>query len=114
MAEKLLQEFLRPPASPSDCIFARTTTCISADLETRIGPCQFGGDPDCSRCGCMASMALAAIGNHRVIGPITAKKLFMASAAIGNLWPRANGKGEKSSTTETSDGEGDDLVKIAI
>jgi MoaA/NifB/PqqE/SkfB family radical SAM enzyme len=114
MAEKLLREFLRPPPAPADCIFARTTTCISADLETRIGPCQFGGDPDCSRCGCMASMALAAIGNHRVVGPITAKNLFTASAAIGNLWPGSNGKVLTAPTTKPGEDKREELVKIAM
>jgi MoaA/NifB/PqqE/SkfB family radical SAM enzyme len=114
MAEKLLLEFLRPPASPSDCIFARTTTCISADLETRIGPCQFGGDPDCSRCGCMASMALAAIGSHKVVGPITAKSVFMASAAIGDFWPRPKGPGLMKPPGEPTDNDREDLVKIAM
>jgi MoaA/NifB/PqqE/SkfB family radical SAM enzyme len=41
MAEKLIHEILSPPASPEDCIFARTTHTISADLKTKITPCQF-------------------------------------------------------------------------
>ena len=41
--------------SPDDCVFAQTTTCVSADFAHRITPCQFGGNPDCSQCGCMAS-----------------------------------------------------------
>ena len=66
MREGLIREMLAPPTSPKECIFARTTTTISADLKTRITPCQFGGEPDCSQCGCMASMGLAWIGHHRV------------------------------------------------
>ena len=56
----------QPPQSPDDCIFAQTTECFSADLERRITPCQFGGDPDCANCGCMASAGLEAIGRHRL------------------------------------------------
>jgi MoaA/NifB/PqqE/SkfB family radical SAM enzyme len=83
MPEGMIQEFLSPPVSPDRCIFAQTTRTLSADLRTRVEPCQFGGDPDCSRCGCMASMGLAAVGNRRLLGPITAGHIFWASMAIG-------------------------------
>ncbi len=66
MPDSLIREIETPPHSPEECIFARTTTTISADMRTKITPCQFGGDPDCERCGCIASMALAAVGHHRV------------------------------------------------
>ena len=84
MREGLIREMLAPPADPRECIFARTTTTISADLKTKITPCQFGGDPDCSQCGCMASMGLAWIGHYRVAGPLTAGHLFYASDRIGS------------------------------
>ncbi len=83
MHESLVREMLAPPASPADCIFARTTHTISADLKTKITPCQFGGEPDCAQCGCIASMGLAAVGHHRVVGPLTAGYLFHASDRIG-------------------------------
>jgi len=86
MSEDILREFASPPSSPKDCIFARTTQTISADLTTKITPCQFGGDPDCERCGCLASMGLAAVGHHRLIGPLTAGDIFMASDRIGRAW----------------------------
>jgi len=85
MDEPTIREFASPPKSPDDCIFARTTATLSADLTTKITPCQFGGDPDCERCGCMASMGLAAIGHHR-LGPLTVGDVFMASDRIGQLW----------------------------
>ena len=66
MNRKMIEELRHPPQSPEDCIFARTTMSLSADLETRIGPCQFGGKPDCTQCGCVASVALAVVGHHRV------------------------------------------------
>jgi MoaA/NifB/PqqE/SkfB family radical SAM enzyme len=83
MPEPLIREIAAPPANPGECIFARTTQTISADLRTRVTPCQFGGDPDCSQCGCIASMALAAVGHHRVAGRLTAGHLFMASDRLG-------------------------------
>jgi organic radical activating enzyme len=86
MPEALIRQFTNPPKSPRECVFAQTTETISADLKTRIGPCQFGGNPDCSSCGCMASMGLAAIGEHRLAGVISAGTLFRASAAIGRFW----------------------------
>ena len=84
MSENVLREFLSPPASPDQCIFAKTTRTISADFKTQVTPCQFGGDPDCSRCGCIASMGLAAIGHRRLIGPLTAGQIFWTSSSIGH------------------------------
>ena len=83
MAPELIQQFSKPPASPDDCIFAQTTATISADLKTKITPCQFGGNPDCSNCGCIASMGLAAIADHKLGGFIPIKAIFDASIWIG-------------------------------
>jgi hypothetical protein len=92
MVEGLIEEFLRPPSSPEDCIFARTTETISADFKTRVTPCQFGGDPDCSQCGCIASMGLAAIGHHKLGGVIEVGMIFRASARIGAMVGRKNSR----------------------
>ena len=86
MPEALLRELESPPRSPDECIFARTTQTVSADLKTQITPCQFGGDPDCEQCGCIASMGLAAVGHHRVLGRLTAGDLFRASQRLGGTW----------------------------
>jgi MoaA/NifB/PqqE/SkfB family radical SAM enzyme len=83
MHEIVIDEIENPPSSPEECIFARTTQIISADLTTNITPCQFGGDPDCSQCGCIASMGLAAVGHYKVAGSLTAGDLFMASDRVG-------------------------------
>ena len=83
MREGMIKEFLSPPVSPQNCIFAKTTLTLSADLKTRVKPCQFGGEPDCMRCGCIASMGLAAVGRHKLVGPLTAGHIFWASASIG-------------------------------
>jgi len=84
MPEGLLRVYLEPPAAPDDCIFAKTTTCISADLEREIGPCQFGGTPDCANCGCIASAALKAVGRHRLPLGIPVGQIFEQSARIGS------------------------------
>ena len=86
MPNVVIDEISSPPSSPEECIFARTTQTVSADLTTQITPCQFGGDPDCSQCGCIASMGLAAVGHHKLIGGLTAGHLFMASDRVGKQW----------------------------
>jgi MoaA/NifB/PqqE/SkfB family radical SAM enzyme len=83
MPSQLLDAYLEPPSSPADCIFARTTECISADLQTQITPCQFGGEPDCANCGCMASAGLAAVGRYRIGGVLPVDLLFSGSLRIG-------------------------------
>jgi len=88
MPEGLIQEFLHPPESPEVCIFAQTTHTISADLKSKVTPCQFGGNPDCSQCGCVASMGLAAVGNYKLAPGVTAGRIYWASNSISKTWPR--------------------------
>jgi MoaA/NifB/PqqE/SkfB family radical SAM enzyme len=88
MPDVVIDEIESPPENPEECIFARTTTTISADLTTKITPCQFGGNPDCRQCGCIASMGLAAVGHYRLMGPLTAGRVFMASDRVGKGWRR--------------------------
>jgi len=88
LPDALLAVYAQPPKTPSECIFAQTTACFSADLERRITPCQFGGDPDCNNCGCMASAGLEAIGRHRLGGGIPVGRIFYASTRIGRTVAR--------------------------
>jgi MoaA/NifB/PqqE/SkfB family radical SAM enzyme len=90
MPERVLCELSTPPQNPNQCIFARTTETISADLKTWVTPCQFGGDPDCGQCGCYAAMGLAAVGHYRVLGELTAGKIYMASDKFGKAWRAAH------------------------
>ena len=83
MRDGALQVYASPPASPADCTFARTTECLSADLDRPISPCQFGGDPDCSNCGCIASASIDAIARYRLPAGIRVKGIFNASQRIG-------------------------------
>ena len=87
MPEALVRAYATPPESPDRCIFARTTTCVSADFTHHISPCQFGGNPDCANCGCIASAFLGALGNHRVAGRIPVAALFDGSSKVGE-WVR--------------------------
>jgi len=84
MKEAVLKAFLHPPAAPSECIFAQTTHSMSADLTTVIGPCQFGGTPDCSQCGCIASVGLEALGRHKVL-QVPVRDLFRLTTRIARL-----------------------------
>jgi MoaA/NifB/PqqE/SkfB family radical SAM enzyme len=95
MPEGLIQEFLHPPASPEVCIFAQTTHTVSADLKSRITPCQFGGNPDCSQCGCIASMALAAVGNYKLALGVTAGDIYRASTSISKALQSKSLPGKK-------------------
>ena len=85
MPRGLIGMYATPPTSPEDCIFARVTHTVSADLQTRITPCQFGGTPDCANCGCIASAGLAAIGRHKLGGLVAIDPIFDASIGLGRL-----------------------------
>jgi MoaA/NifB/PqqE/SkfB family radical SAM enzyme len=85
MPAALIRQFASPPRSPQDCVFALTTQVISADLKTKVLPCQFGGNPDCASCGCVASMGLAAIAEHKLGGIIPVGAIFKASVRIGQI-----------------------------
>jgi MoaA/NifB/PqqE/SkfB family radical SAM enzyme len=95
MPEGMIMQFAHAPASPDQCVFAQTTETISADLTTRISPCQFGGDPDCSQCGCIASMGLAAVAAHKLGGFIPVGTIFRTSVKIGTM---VSGKKKRAST----------------
>ncbi len=100
MREGLIREFAAPPQSPDECIFALTTKTLTADLRGEVTPCQFGGNPDCSQCGCIASMGLAAVGNHKLAGVIPVGAIFTASAKIGRAWPKKKEKVKAMQPTE--------------
>ncbi len=78
-----LDVFAHPPRTPAECTFAQTTECVSADFSRTITPCQFGGNPDCSNCGCVASASLEAIARHHVVPGIAVREIFSASVRIG-------------------------------
>jgi radical SAM family protein/4Fe-4S single cluster protein len=84
----LLEVYAEPPASPDDCVFARTTMTLSADLTTKITPCQYGGAPDCTQCGCIASAGLAAVARHQLFGFIPVGAIFNGSLKVGEQMRR--------------------------
>ena len=84
----MLDAYLRPPASPDRCIFARVTATVSSDLKSAVLPCQFGGTPDCSQCGCVATAGMETIGRTRLAG-VRLGSIYDTSLKIGSLVARA-------------------------
>ena len=67
-----LKQFLKPPSSPDERhLRAYNGNSSSADLKTKITPCQFGGEPDALSADVVASMGLAAIGDVKLGGFIS-------------------------------------------
>lgn len=83
LPDAVAKGYRAPPKSPAECLFARTTLSVTADLKNRITPCQFGGNPDCAQCGCMASAGLKAVGDYKILGVLPAASIYRASAWIG-------------------------------
>jgi MoaA/NifB/PqqE/SkfB family radical SAM enzyme len=83
MPRGMIQVYKDPPQHPGECTFAQTTTCLSADFERQISPCQFGGNPDCSNCGCIASAGLGAVARHRLPGGLRVGAIFEQSLRVG-------------------------------
>jgi len=92
MPQLVIDGLRRPPASPDDCIFARTTLNVTANLSDRVTPCQFGGEPDCSQCGCIASAGLAAVGEYKIAGVLPVRHIFDASSRVGSVVSRVSSR----------------------
>ncbi|MGB6483242.1 MAG: radical SAM protein [Candidatus Acidiferrales bacterium] len=81
----MAKAFLEPPRNPGDCLFAKMSVNYSADLESRVEPCVFGGTPDCSQCGCAVSNALHWIRTAKVAGPLKVGHFIQSSIRVGTL-----------------------------
>jgi MoaA/NifB/PqqE/SkfB family radical SAM enzyme len=92
MPRLVAEGYLNPPRSPSECIFARTTLSLTADLKSRVEPCQFGGTPDCAQCGCFASAGLKAVGDYRLMGLVPLHSIYNASDAVGRKVAKTFGR----------------------
>ena len=112
--EGLAKAFLRPPANPDDCIFAKMSANYSADLETRVEPCVFGGNPDCSQCGCAISTGLHWVRSVKV-GFVKIDYLISGSVKIGQAVNRLRSQAAAPSRwKKTADRVGKtDLVQIS-
>jgi MoaA/NifB/PqqE/SkfB family radical SAM enzyme len=79
------EAFLRPPASPADCVFAKMSVNYSADLRSRVEPCVFGGSPDCSQCGCAISTGLHWVRDIKLAGPVKVDHFIEGSLNVGRF-----------------------------
>jgi MoaA/NifB/PqqE/SkfB family radical SAM enzyme len=95
--EGVARAFVNPPKSPDDCLFSKMSMNFSADLKTHVEPCVFGGNPDCTQCGCSISSALHWIQDVKIAGPVKIGHLIRSSLAIGRTVSRLRGD---SSTLE--------------
>jgi MoaA/NifB/PqqE/SkfB family radical SAM enzyme len=97
MNEGIARAFVHPPKNPSDCLFAKMSANYSADLETRVEPCVFGGSPNCAECGCAASSGLHWIRGIKVAGPLRVGHFVSGSIGIGSFVNRLRGRRETPS-----------------
>jgi sulfatase maturation enzyme AslB (radical SAM superfamily) len=95
MIPSVVKGYLQPPGSPEACIFAKTTACLSSDLKRTITPCQYGGTPDCTQCGCMASVGLGALGDYKLGGLMPLRSIFNASFRIGDGMRKLRGEASR-------------------
>lgn len=88
MRPGVARAYVEPPSNPAECTFARMSVNYTADLKTRVEPCIFGGDPDCSQCGCAISAGLHWMGNLPVQGRFTMRHIVRSSMAVGSVLGR--------------------------
>jgi MoaA/NifB/PqqE/SkfB family radical SAM enzyme len=114
MPPSVARALLSPPADPSQCLFAKMSTNYTADLQTRVEPCIFGGQPDCSQCGCAVTAGVEHVRSFQLMGPVKAGHLVRASVAIGLAMNRLRGKSARPArwTARTSQHQ-PPLVQIA-
>jgi organic radical activating enzyme len=89
--EGLARAFVNPPKNPDECLFAKMSMNYSADLRSQVEPCVFGGNPDCSQCGCSISSGLHWIRGVRIAGPLNVGHLVQASLSVGSAVSKLRG-----------------------
>jgi len=115
ITDGMAQALLYPPSSPEECLFSRMSANYSADLQSRVEPCVFGGAPDCSQCGCAISSALHWIRSVKVVGPVKVGHFVKGSIAVGTLMNRLRSRAMQPSRWRPSSQKpkpSSDLVQI--
>ena len=114
--EGLAKAFLNPPKNPDECLFAKMSANYSADFETRVEPCVFGGTPDCSQCGCAASIGMHWVRGVKVAGPVKVDHFISSSVKTGLLMNRLRSRAARPSRWTASGAprspKNDKLVQI--
>ena len=114
--EGLARAFLNPPKNPDECLFAKMSANYSADFETRVEPCVFGGTPDCSQCGCAASIGMHWVRGVKVAGPVKVDHFISSSVKTGLLMNRLRSRPARPSRWTPTDNsrtpKNDKLIQI--
>ena len=115
MSQGMADAYDRPPKSPQDCLFSQLSVNYTADLKSRVEPCIFGGNPDCSQCGCAASAGLEWIRNARVKGTVKADLVIGTTLKIGKAWKALTGRREylRTDPDSVSQAPAPELVNIS-
>jgi MoaA/NifB/PqqE/SkfB family radical SAM enzyme len=108
----MARAFVTPPTSPQSCLFSKMSVNYSADLSSRVEPCVFGGEPDCSQCGCSISSALHWIQNEKIAGPLRVGHLVKASLGIGSALNRLRHRDHPPTRWKRGAGSRPSLVQI--
>ena len=112
--EGVARAFVKPPKNPDDCLFSKMSLNFSADLRTHVEPCVFGGNPDCSQCGCSISSALHWMKDVRIAGPLQVGHMVRGSLSVGSAVRKL--RGERDSIDRWQDiryvGKKSELVQI--
>jgi len=114
----IARAIVRPPSRPSECVFSRMSINYSADLQSRVEPCVFGGNPDCSQCGCAISSALHWIQSIHLAGPITVNHIIRSSTSVGRVASRLRSRKvpasrwEQAAKVPSKSEQEDSLVQI--
>jgi hypothetical protein len=88
MNEAIAASLISPPKDPDDCLFAKMSVNFSADLQSRVEPCVFGGTPDCFQCGCAITGGLHWIRTLKVAGPLKIDHFIEGSIRVGLMMNR--------------------------
>ena len=115
VTDGMAHAILHPPSKPDDCLFSKMSANYSADLQSRVEPCVFGGTPDCSQCGCSISSALHWIRTIKLAGPVKIGHFVRGSIAVGTLMNRVRSRNIQPSRWHrgsTSPNPPTDLVQI--
>jgi len=115
--EGMSRAFLQPPNNPEECLFSKMSANYSADLQSRVEPCVFGGTPDCAQCGCAISGALHWIRTIKVAGPLKIDHFVRGSIGVGRFVNRLRSQAIQNSRWQSGEGNpktGTDLVQIRL
>lgn len=112
MTPGIAAAILNPPKNPKECLFSSMSTNYSADLESRVEPCIFGGTPDCTQCGCMVSVGLHHVESVKIAGPLKIGHVVKGSVAIGSAMNRFRNARNPRRWAGNKDNTLEELVQI--